>query len=94
MGAFLFFIFYFFEDGRHAFKFKMATNFSVQNDRQLFIYSCPSKLSQNVHSISILLPDCLCMFISIAFSLQQNANKRLTSPILLFLIYCGFDHNA
>ena len=50
MRAFLFL--FFFQDGRQAFKFKMATNCSVQNDWQLFIYSYPtSKLNQNIHSM-------------------------------------------
>ena len=56
---------------------KLATNFSVQNDRQLFIYSYPtSKLSQNIHSMYFVKPNCLCMFFSIAFSLQQHTNEH------------------
>ena len=101
MKAFLFLIFNF---GRQAFKFKMATNFSDQNDRQLFIYSYPaSKLSQNIHSMYFVKPSCLCMFFSIAFSLQQNAAEHhrarfkslentptwyaQSSPITLFLLF-------
>ena len=62
---------------KQAFKFKMAANFSVQNDRQLFIHSYPtSKLSQNIHSMYFVKPNCLSMFFSIAFSLQQNANEH------------------
>ena len=53
----LYFFKYFFQDGRQAFKLKMATNFSVQNDRQLFIYSYPTnKLSQNIHFMYFVKP--------------------------------------
>ena len=73
MRAFLFFS----KMAAKHLNFKMATNFSVQNDQQLFIYSySTSKLSQNIHSMYFVKPNCLCMFFSIAFSLQQNANEH------------------
>ena len=75
-------LFFFFQDGRQVFKFKMATNLSVQNDRQLVIYSYPtSKLSQNIHYMYFVKLNCLCMFFSIAFSLQKNANETPSCPI-------------
>ena len=33
-------------------------------------------MSQNIHSMYFVKPNCLCMFCSIAFSLQQNANEH------------------
>ena len=52
-----------------TFQFKLTDSF--------FIYSYPtSKLSQNIHSMYFVKPNCLCMFFSIAFSLQQNANEH------------------
>ena len=71
MRAFLFLIFNFFQDDRQAFKLKMATNFSVQNDRQLFIYSYPTSKFSHI-SMYFVKPNCLRMFPSIAFSLQHN----------------------
>ena len=82
---------------------KLATNCSVRNDRQLFICSYPTtKSNQNIYSMYFAKPNCLCMFFSIAFSLQQNANEHhrarfkslentptwysQSSPITLFLL--------
>ena len=78
-GLFIWIFFFNFQDGRQAFKFKMATNFKVKNDQQLFISSYhTSKSSQNIHStcMHFVKPNCWCMLFSIAFSLQQNANEH------------------
>ena len=75
-----------FQVGRQAFKFKMATNFKVQNDRQLFITYPTSKLSQTIHSMYFVKPNCLCMFFSIAFSLQQNANEKSRKYVVTNMI--------
>ena len=50
----------------------MAINFSVQNNPT----QSTSTLSQNIHSMYFVKPNCLCMFFSIAFSLQQNTNEH------------------
>ena len=73
MRAFLLFIYLiFFQDGQ-PFKLKMATNFSVQNDRQLFIHSYPtSKLSQNKSILCILLNP---IVYACSFQLQFHFNK-------------------
>ena len=80
MRAFLFVIF--FQDGHQAFKFKMATNFSVQNDRQLFIYRYPtSKLSENIHSMYFVKPN----FYPCSFQLYFNFNKMQINTIVPYL---------
>ena len=50
-----------------TFQFKMTDSFLI---------IATSKSSQNIHSMYFVTPNCLCMFFSIAFSLQQNANEH------------------
>ena len=52
-----------------TFQFKMT-------DNVLFTAILHVSRVQNLQSMCFVKPNCLCMFFSIAFSLQQNANKH------------------
>ena len=59
---------------------QIGHQFSVPNDRQLFIYSYPtSKLSQNIHSMYLVKPNCLCMFF---FNCIFTSTKRKWTGIV------------
>ena len=63
---------FFVQDGRQAFKFKMATNFNFSSKWPTAFYL----YSQYIHSMYFVKPNCLCMLFSIAFSIQQNAKEH------------------